>query len=251
MKTSVSVPLRCDPARRNKNLPLLLQVFERWDLQGVLGVWNSPHPAGRCCSAGQPPCNLPGPGHLLGQEDVSEGEGPGALVILMRSQPLLPNKHLSGLCDVKGGWAGKRRDSGELHLARLPPPEMRLSLTNTRHDPMSWHCCLVPSSELALNGQDLKTRQSYREQLNQWDWSPGVSVRWELGICWAPVRPTARPASAVLCGIPWEAVLFYSLWSPTTNQLLQLRLILRRSGIISRSTVSALFASIGLGSVSR
>lgn len=79
VKISVSVPLRCDSAWRNKNLYFLVQVFTCWDLQGMLGVWNPPYPVGRCCPAGQSPRSLLGPGHFYGREEFTGGKGPRIL----------------------------------------------------------------------------------------------------------------------------------------------------------------------------
>lgn len=74
-------------------------------------------------------------------------------------------------------------------------------------------------------------------------------MRWELGICWAPTASIAWPPSVALCGVPWKAVLFCSLWSPNTTRLLWPRLSLRRSEIILTHAISVLFASLGLASL--
>lgn len=71
---SASVSLRCDPARGNQTLYLLLQVSECWHLQGILGIWDSSYPPGRCSPSGHSPRYLTDPGPFYGGEEVVGGK---------------------------------------------------------------------------------------------------------------------------------------------------------------------------------
>lgn len=102
-----------------------------------------------------------------------------------------------------------------------------------------------PPVELPLTGKSSKPQRA----IDPRGWGggeprhPGVSVRGELGVCWAPTPSLAWPPSVALCGVPWKAVLLCSLWSPNMNQLLGLRLSLRQSEMTWTHATSVLFAS--------